>query len=112
MGRSSIDREGSFLSRVLTKRLRFPSLVSPLWDEPAYETQRRKSRLFLLGPLGAIPGFLIGALTYEQFEVSVVFFAPLTTVAGFATMYLVTQLETFLRVWTGSDGAPDSGSRA
>ena len=108
MSRSSTDRVSSFLSRVLTKPLRFPSLVSPLWEEPTYETHRRKSRLFLLGPLGALAGFLLGALTYEQFEVPVVFFAPLTTVAGFASMYLVTQLETFLRMRSGSAGAPGS----
>ena len=108
MSRSTIDRESSFLGGLLTKRLRFPSLVKPLWEEPPYETHRWRSRLFLLGPIGALAGFLLGALTYEQFEVPVVFFAPLTTIAGFASMYLVTQLETFLRLRTGSGGTPGS----
>ncbi|HIF23513.1 MAG TPA: hypothetical protein EYQ27_16790 [Gemmatimonadetes bacterium] len=101
MSRRSIDRERSFLGRLLWTRLRFPALFKPLWEESTYEIHRRRSRMFLLGPIGAIVGFLFGALAYEQFQIPVVFFAPLATLAGFGTMYLVTQLETLIRLRAG-----------
>lgn len=78
--------------------LRFPSLFKPLWRESKFETHRRRSRMFLLGPLGALIGLSMAAISYRNLGVPLVVLAPLASMAGFGIMHLVANVETFFRL--------------
>jgi type II secretory ATPase GspE/PulE/Tfp pilus assembly ATPase PilB-like protein len=92
----------------LTKpiRIRFPSLFDPLWKESAFEKRRRESRLMFLGPIGAAGGLVGGMLSAGTMGVPPVLYLPFTAMAGFATMFLATNLETFLRIRGSAEMGP------
>jgi general secretion pathway protein E len=62
----------------------------------------------LLGPLGAIQGFASGVFASIAIDVPLIIFGPLTTMAGFGIMYVITHLETMIRI----HGRADHGPRA
>ena len=100
MSRHSPSQESSRLHALLDKPLRIPvpSLVRALWDESPYEAQRRQQRLFVLTPVAMLTGFVFGSLTYGLFDVPAIVWGPLCSFGGFGVVYVVAQLETFVRI--------------